>query len=212
MIVVLGCHGGGTSLVAGLLHSIGVDMHYNPHMKIRTDGKTYLNYEDSHFVRLNCSLLHCAGGNWRYPPKPEDLDPNNNLKERMQALIAERESHYRYDFFTWGFKDPRTAITVRMWHELLPQPEYVFVHREPKDAANSIALRGKHRDSFEKYLETTNGYYDSITDFIESYDVEYLSIAYEDFLTHSEESINRLAKFVKAEKFNLPEALALIRK
>ena len=38
----------------------------------------------------------------------------------------------------WGFKDPRTCLTIWLWHEVLTDPRYVVVRRRKKDVVHSL--------------------------------------------------------------------------
>lgn len=160
-IVVLGMHGAGTSLVAGMLHAAGVEMNPNPKGVMRY--KKYMTYEDAAFVRLNVAILHSAGGGWKFPPAQKRLETiPDNLAERMLDLIDAREREYKL----WGFKDPRTALTVHLYHPHLYEPRYVFVERDHEDIARSLVTRGHKTGGVERWLPLIKTYYDRIHYFL----------------------------------------------
>jgi len=105
IIIVLGTHGGGTSLVAGMLDALGVDMRYNPRAKITVPRGTYLNYEDSELVRINNAILKRSGGNWHSVPDLARTQFRMKQANRAAAWIAKRAKSAKGR--TWGAKDPR---------------------------------------------------------------------------------------------------------
>lgn len=188
-IVVLGMHGGGTSLVAGMLYVAGVAM--NPNPKGYIARKNYKTYEDAAFVRLNAGILHAAGGNWRKPPDPKRLETlPDRLAERMLALIDAREAQHEL----WGFKDPRTALTVQLYHPRLYEPRYVVVKRDFKAVASSLATRTKRMGDPVRWFPLVETYYKRIQRFLEHHEPMALHISYE-ALVYDHGEIKRLIEF-----------------
>ena len=188
--VVLGSHGGGTSLVAGMLDALGIDMHYNPKAKI----KHYLNYEDTKFVMLNARILAAAGGKWDDPPTLEEilsLSVQGDFEARIKDLIAERSDDSRL----WGFKDPRTALTVGLYHPWLPSPQYIYIKREVKDVVQSIMSRGPSERDEAYWALLTTTYYERIETFLEFVFFSALRLDFEKLRTERSEAL-RLAEFV----------------
>ena len=134
VVVALGMHASGTSLVAHALRAMGIDM-----------GRAFAGpvkgmpvWEDVDFVRINAALLARAGGNWSNPPPPEGVlaaGRNDRLQGLMRSLVHLRETTVRE---TWGWKDPRNCITVPLWHQLLSDPHYVWSSRLPRGRATEI--------------------------------------------------------------------------
>ena len=86
IVVVLGMHGGGTSLVAQMIHEMGVDMNPNRHGRV----KWYNNYEDAQFAKVNALILKLARGNWGNPPTRDNLERvavMSSVQLRMQHII-----------------------------------------------------------------------------------------------------------------------------
>jgi hypothetical protein len=87
------------------------------------------------------SLLGCdysrAGSNWTQPPlfpdgwqKQPQLEA---LKERALKIIARDFGHSE----SWGWKDPRTCLTLPFWQDILPSLRYIICIRNPVDVARS---------------------------------------------------------------------------
>ena len=191
---VMGSHGGGTSLVAGMLDALGVGMHYNPKARIRVRHKYYLNYEDTEFVVLNARILAAAGGKWDKPPQlVKVLSAQADFEARIKDLIVKRS-----DSELWGFKDPRTALTVRLYHSWLPNPQYIYVKREVEDVVQSIMSRGPSGKDEEYWAQLAVTYYrriEAFLEFLEAVDVPVLRLDFEKLRTERGEAL-RLAEFV----------------
>jgi len=184
---VMGMHGGGTSLVAGMLDALGVNMHYNPEAKV----KHYLNYEDTKFVTLNAQILAAAGGKWDYPPSRTDVQSvRYDFKVQIKDLIIERS-----DSKLWGFKDPRTALTVELYHPWLPDPQYIYIKREIKGVVQSIVSRGPSGKDEAYWALLAATYYERIETFLKFVVVSALRLDFEKLRTKRSEAL-RLAEFV----------------
>ncbi len=132
-VVVLGTPRSGTSMVAGVLHRLGVNM---GHEMIPTDEHNPTGYyEDAEFVRINKLILKTAGGSWRNPPSHEAIMAVSQCDAQMAALVDKR------DHGLWGWKDPRTCLTLCHWLPLLNAPEFVVVWRHWPPIIKSLCKR-----------------------------------------------------------------------
>jgi len=135
--VVVGMHRSGTSLCAQLLSRAGVTMLYEDTRQAdqwNEDGY----FEDVEFVSLNEALLHMAGGSWLVPPPAGRIwDVADALQDVIRSAIDKRSGIYK-----WGFKDPRTALTVHCYWPFLAGADPHFVHMtRGKDAVVDSLLR-----------------------------------------------------------------------
>ena len=90
---------------------------------------------------LNDEILARFGGTWHEPPT---LPPGwataaalADLRHRARAVLDE-------DFSVrpvWGWKDPRTCLTLPFWQQLVPPMRYVICLRNPVDVARSLEQR-----------------------------------------------------------------------
>ena len=184
---VVGAHGGGTSLVAGMLDALGIDMHYNPNARV----KDYLNYEDSDWVRVNIQILRDSDGRWNNVPA--EIKPfSPRFKTVVTSLIALRETNQQ-----WGFKDPRTALTIGLLHPLLPDPHYIYIKRDLEGVARSIMSRGPSERGKKGWVELAGVYYGRIDEFIASLSdsIPVLRLDFEKLRNDDSEAL-RLAEFV----------------
>ena len=87
-------------------------------------------------VLLNEDILKRNGGSWRAPPAAVEWAPDH--VERAHAILAEHAGRP-----LWGFKDPRTLLTLDGWLRLVPDLEFAGVFRHPAQVARSLASRPK---------------------------------------------------------------------
>lgn len=143
-VVVAGMHRSGTSLVASVLSTLGVDMGSR---LLPADAHNRRGYfEDEGFLSLNRRLLDAATltgdeghRDWGWT-ESERLDRGclPQFIEPARALVAERAGAAG----RWGWKDPRTTLLLDFWHGLLPEPAYVLVYRFPWEVADSMQRLG----------------------------------------------------------------------
>jgi len=138
--VVLGMHRSDTSRVAkGLSHEVYVPNDLRP--PDQSNPKGY--YESRTFNILNREILQAAGGTWDNPPS-EDAIRALETDQRINALIHEavvKESAIakKAGQEDWGWKDPATTLTARLYVPHLVNPHFVACFREPLKAAASFA-------------------------------------------------------------------------
>jgi hypothetical protein len=193
VFVVIGMHGGGTSLISSILDALGINMHYNPKAKVRW----YRNYEDTDFVKLNIQILNTLGGNWKNPPSIERVQvakTTGKFNDKAQLLIASRSGK-------WGFKDPRTAITIPLIHPFLPDAHYIRVMRSDNDVAESIIKRSTDKAK-ERWVQLSRRYNDHIEAFLYDCTSPLLVVDFDKLLDRSQSLrvIEDIALFVGSSK------------
>ena len=143
-VVVLGMHRSGTSCLAGLLQEAGVDFGEVP---TRSIGNARGSREHPEVVSLNDSVLSRSGGSWDYPPTT--LRWSRTQKVRRDSFIEMNEGKL------WGFKDPRTLLTLPFWEDGLVEPRFIATVRHPFDVAKSLEkVRGlPYIDGLELWLK-----------------------------------------------------------
>lgn len=132
-LAVLGMHRSGTSALAGTLMECGVDFgevsRWNRH---NVKG----NNENKEIMDLQDALLADNGGAWDEPP--ETVHWAARHREARDAII-ERLRATRSAW--WGFKDPRTLLTLDGWREAVPAIQLVGIFRHPEAVARSLTRR-----------------------------------------------------------------------
>ncbi len=138
-------------------------------------------WENIHFVRINDAILEIFGGSWMCPPKMPSgwvhdrrLD---GLRIQAQQIISDLSQAP-----IWGWKDPRSCITLAFWQSLIPNLEYVICVREPIDVMHSLAIREHGFVSNDLALDLWLQYYKAVYDLTQSSKTvvcRYLSFAYD---------------------------------
>lgn len=133
-VIVLGMHRSGTSCLAGCLESAGL---YLGAVNTQAPFNARGNRENRAIMDLNDAVLAASGGAWDDPPGRVDWCEEH--KQRRDEIVAA----YPKDT-AWGFKEPRTLLTLAGWLEALPNARLVGTFRHPAAVAQSL----KHRNAF----------------------------------------------------------------
>ncbi len=146
--VILGCHRSASSLVAKALHEAGV--HMGDELLSGLPDNPEGHFEDMDFLKKNVELL---GGNiWN--------DVNRELTDAdTSALIAAKNVHP-----LWGWKDPRTVLTIEKYYAHLDDPIIIGLFRKPELVAKSMARRGDISE--QDALALAKAYNRKIIDFL----------------------------------------------
>ena len=144
LIVVLGMHRGGTSVVARALKALGISL--GSHLS----GSGYDNpkgfWEDSDIMKLNEAILGSLGLEWNTTiVVPDDLNLSweNEFAKQAINILASRLSENA----KWAFKDPRTSRLLFFWNkvfnELHLKLSFVIAVRHPKSVIQSLHKRNR---------------------------------------------------------------------
>jgi len=142
-------HRSGTSLLAEMLRQAGVFMGW------RRDVHC-----EPHYIRqLNDWLLFQSGGSWDYPTPLADFlrDQHSvglaadyvDLRLRSPASVQfwGRYALSLPESIPWGWKEPRTTVTLPVWQQVFPAARYINVMRHGVDVAASLVTRhGESQD------------------------------------------------------------------
>jgi len=140
MIVVLGMHRSGTSLVAEMVHRWGGATGGGDRLLAGDAWNARGYFEYVPLLELNDELLRAAGGSWRAPPEAaavERLAGDRDFGRRAQTLIAEFDAAGG----PWLWKDPRLPALLPFWERFWPDPAFIIPVREPLHIAPSLAGR-----------------------------------------------------------------------
>jgi len=115
------------------------------------------------------------GGSWcNPPPKEKILEVSMKYESEMKYIIEKEISlALEKNMESWGFKDPRTSLTIEGWCKFLPNPQFVVCYRSPLDIAKSLQKRNGF--SIERGMNLTREYNTRILQFLESFDKQQFS-------------------------------------
>src|SRR5215216_1678286 len=148
-VAIVGMHRSGTSMVAKLLQQAGLYLGDEADLMPPAAENPEGFYEHLEFVRLNDEVLNVAGAGWDCPPiaefdwDDEVLDPFRERARRLAAPLQER--------VPWGWKDPRTSLTLPFWRGALGPVQVIAVVRNPLEVVTSP----HRRHSFSTALGST---------------------------------------------------------
>ncbi|MGY6215130.1 glycoside hydrolase family 99-like domain-containing protein [Methylolobus aquaticus] len=143
VIVVLGMHRSGTSVLTRGLLELGVGLGERLVPADQNNPKGY--WEDSDICALNERLLEVAGLRWNSFMPSGDLPLNPSQCPDLFIEAVELLSKKTAGHLFWGFKDPRTAPLLTFWTEAFTasglQPCYVLAVRNPLSVSRSLQTR-----------------------------------------------------------------------
>lgn len=140
-VCITGMHRSGTSLLALLLHGCGLNLGRESELIPPTRDNPDGHWEHREFVAVNDALLAALGGGWDLPPelparwtqRPEIAPLKAHARKLIAGFPADR---------VWGWKDPRTSLTLGFWREVLPALKTILCVRHPVEVALSLRRRG----------------------------------------------------------------------
>jgi hypothetical protein len=147
IVVVLGMHRSGTSLLANILNVLGIDFGQQLLPANLHNEAGY--WEQTEIYQTQEALLHCLGRNWSGPawtnPFPLEWHRVPELQPFKDQLIAIIRKELAQTKGVWGFKDPRTSRLLPLWKEIFDElqlePLYLLAVREPSAVVESILKR-----------------------------------------------------------------------
>ena len=131
VVIILGMHRSGTSCLAGSLEEAGL---YLGAVNKLAPHNAKGNQENAEIMKLHESVLTSSGGSWDDPPRTAIWSGSDVA--RRQAIVASYPSGR-----PWGFKDPRTLLTLDGWLDALPAAHGVGTFRHPLAVARSLSAR-----------------------------------------------------------------------
>lgn len=143
IVCVMGMHRSGTSIAMRLVNLLGIDVGPEPHLVPAGAANPKGFWEHQGIVELNEKMLRRLGGNSLRPPRLDDgwetASRFDDLRARGRQLIAEDFGQLR----KWGWKDPRSSLTLPFWHTVVEPTHYVLCVRDPRNVARSLQQRDR---------------------------------------------------------------------
>jgi GT2 family glycosyltransferase len=151
IVVVLGMHRSGTSLLANILHLLGVDMaDMSDHVSPKNAGGFW---ERPALVDIHDEVLEVIGRPIGQPshllPLPAAWWRRKEVQALKPKLVAYLREQLQQAASPWGFKDPRTCRLLPLWWEVFREvnvePIYLHAIRKPAESSTSMANKSKAR-------------------------------------------------------------------
>jgi hypothetical protein len=205
-ICVLGMHRSGTSLAAGVLEALGVDLGPSDTMLPTNGVENPRGYFEQRAIReLNDDLLTALGGSWFEPPL-DALVPGWERDPALGPLHDRAVELYARTFASAarpGFKDPRLALTLPFWRLVTGPPDCVVCLRPPAAVEASLRRRFSrgpqrvwpwHPHRRRDWQAVTRLYVEAAMDVTR--DERRIVIEYDDWFADGPAQVERLAGFL----------------
>lgn len=191
-IIVLGMHRSGTSMTAKILSVLGVDMGKSLFGPSPFNVKGY--FENAIFEKLNVDILKSANGNWCNPPNYKAiLNQKEKFQKKIQKICNKKG--------LWGWKDPRTSLTIELYISYLKNPHFIFCKRNNKDVARS--LRRRNHININKGMILARIYKKRVVDFLKKYpNSKRFDFYYEKVIADPQREIRKLIDFLDLNPTN----------
>ena len=201
IIIVLGMHRSGTSTIAGILHLnkiiMGTYQNFWPRPLNQNPKGFYENYD---FRKINDIILNNVGYNVKsYEANIPKIVLDQKIKTKMLKLIKNYSSKFSY----WGWKDPRTCLTIMEWFKVIKllgfenQIKIVYVSRKALAVARSLNKRNNL--SLKKGLLLWEAYSKRAIEFCEKINVPVFYCSFEDILKSPKSVCVPLFKFLEKD-------------
>jgi len=141
-IIVLGMHRSATSMTARSIHQ-NKEVYMGEKLLLGHADNPKGHYEDVNFLKLNIKILNAVKGDWKRPPSRESILKVGHLfDEEIKELIKKSENKAKsLGMISWGFKDPRTILTIDLYMKHLKNPQFICCYRNHLDVAKSLHKR-----------------------------------------------------------------------
>ena len=151
IVVVLGMHRSGTSLLSNVLHMLGVDMaDTSDHVSPKNPGGFW---ERPELTAIHDEILEAIDRPIALPSHVLPFPPAWWRSKKVQAvkpkLIDYLQRELGKSINPWGFKDPRTCRLLPLWWEIFRElnlePVYVVATRSPAESSVSMSQKSSAR-------------------------------------------------------------------
>jgi len=141
-VVILTQPRSGSSLLAGILHRLGVNMGDKADLEMSKHKNKYGSYENQNFLKITHNILFDSHRLMKYKNRLHDEDglvekTVKEYEEELIQLIRDSESDL------WGFKEAVIIYILPYFHQHLTNPYYITLHRDAASVANSQVKAGK---------------------------------------------------------------------
>src|SRR5262245_22664319 len=134
--IITGHHRSGTSLIAALLQSAGLDIGQN--LLGPGDGNERGHFEDLDVFEFHRRVLAAQGLDTSGYVRQPRVDVPEPCRAAAQTLIRARIDRQR----AWGWKEPRTVLFLDFWKEIIPNACFLLLFRRPWEVIDSLFRRG----------------------------------------------------------------------
>ncbi|GAB0117220.1 sulfotransferase family protein [Acidisoma sp. 7E03] len=163
VVLILGMHRSGTSLLARILHHLGLPLGERLLTGPMPDNPQGY-WEHAEIVAIQDGLLAALDRSWwgrhALSPLPHGWQNAAATQAARRALRDILRAELASAPGLWGFKDPRTLRFLPLWQEILEElgleTKLILAMRHPAAVAQSLRQRNGHRLGFAQALWAFN--------------------------------------------------------
>ncbi len=197
VICILGMHRSGTSMISRILNIQGLSLGDESELMTRkVSANEKGHWENNVVMKINKEILNMFNGSWDNPPIfPKNWEDDEKLDELYKKA---------HDFVNemnlvegmWGFKEPRTCLTLPFWQNVIPNIKYVIPVRFPSEVASSLNKRNNISISSGILLYLI--YWRSILKYTRKKDR--IFTFFDNYFVDWEEELNRVSFYINLER------------
>jgi len=136
-VIILTIARSGSSLLAGVLQRLGVDMGSKRDMKLGIHLNKYGSHENQDFIAFSVNLLFDVGILLDFKKRLENYEDKMKLTvEKYRPQFSELINQYSSDL--WGFKEASLIYYLPYLHDEIENPYYIHLIRDYDSTANSL--------------------------------------------------------------------------
>lgn len=198
LIVVLGMHRSGTSLLSAGLSYIGAN--FGNELMGGTEFNLKGHWEDNDIVAFNNRVLSVLNITWDSTTFIDDSAwQHNEIKALVDEGVLLLEQKLAINDNRFAFKDPRTIRVLPIWLSIFKKlniaPRFVVAFRNPLDVGVSLTRREAKPLCLSQLL-WMHHHFSYLKDLTES-DYATTFIDFYDFCKQPEATLNKLAEFLE---------------
>jgi hypothetical protein len=133
-VVILCVPRSGSSLIAGILHHLGVYMGPDKDLKMGNHVNEKGCFENQDFLSLSHNLLFEADSPVALIEMPDESKIESAVKKNEEKIRSLLTKHQKT---LWGWKDPSTFHIIPYVHSYLKNPHYIIIKRKIKHIVKS---------------------------------------------------------------------------
>lgn len=184
MIIVTGIGSCGSSMIAGILNILGVDM--GKSLREPDFRNPWGYYEDTDFAELNKIQIDTPDTEYRFLWK---------LKELASRRVE-----------PWGVKSPEISHLINFYRVAFPDARWIWVRRKYTSTVKSLKKNwGDQVPYIERLAEIRRGY------LLRDLPGHARHMVYEDFQANPEKEIQMLASWANADPGRCSDAVAFVK-
>ncbi len=198
VICLLGMHRSGTSMIMRLLNICGLYIGEDNELVPAGKGNETGHWENKTVHDINNEILKRFGGTSTEPPHLPDGWENDEKLDDLKKLAIRWVEYMNSKSKIWGFKGPRTCLTIAFWKKIIPNMIYIIPIRNSYDVANSLYKR----DSMDLYKGTLLWIRYWISIILGTEGENKLLCPYNEFFIDWKKELDKVLSFIGDKKLN----------